>query len=193
MPTNGLLLLLRGLPGSGKSTLATELVKQPAFSSAKLLDPDLVDVDSKEFKKFLQTQPKDLLFKTVLYRFLLDHACHALVSGEKVIWAQPWRNLDFLKLTLGKINENGYQLQRTDKYPFEVAIVQITISVDTARNRIEVRNKIGAHALTVKDFREFELSPQDPSRLGLPVITLDGTTPSREQVNTVLDFLRKPR
>src|SRR3989344_3573670 len=112
----GFLMIIRGLPGSGKSTLTNELLKLTDLSNAIRLNPDFVQIDSPEFVKFCLTRPKDLPLKKLVYRFLLYSACEKLPTGGQVIWEQPWRKLELLRLTLENIKVRGYHIPETADY-----------------------------------------------------------------------------
>jgi adenylate kinase family enzyme len=191
--TNGLLIIIRGLPSSGKSTLTDGLLKLIHLSRAKRLNPDFVEVNSPEFVKFCSTRPKDLPLKKLIYRFLLYSACKELSTGGLVIWEQPWRKLELFRLTLENINVRGYNLPETADYPFTIVIVEISLSEDEARRRVASRYHAGQHRLTAKDFVAFEQAFDSFEELNLEKLVVDGTLPLTKQVDLVVDFLREVR
>ena len=185
------LIIVRGLPGSGKSTLAEMLLELPDLSEAKLLDPDLVQTNSPQFVQFCLTRPKNLPLNKLVYRFLLYSACEKLSSGGQVIWSQPWRDLELLRLTLENINVIGYGLPETAEYPFTVVVVEIRLSENEARRRVILRYQMGHHRLTVEGLKSFEQSFDSLDGLKLPKLILDGTLPLSQQIAQVTNFLRE--
>lgn len=191
----GFLLIVRGLPGSGKTSVLNELTRVPHFSKAVRLDPDVVNITSSEFERFCGNHPSDLPMQKKVYRYLLYKACDELTTGKTIIWEQPWRNQELLRLTLENIVVIAYKLsalpENISKLPFYAGIVEISVSELEARKRVIKRFLDGQHKLLPKDIEEFIEKMEAITNISLPLIQLDSVRPITELVSSITGFVAK--
>lgn len=86
---NPALVFIRGIPGSGKSYLAEALEKSLGSENVIMLDPDKIDLTSKEYLEFSESLTKEGVDKKLHpFRWLRTNAYGAIGSG-KIYTASP--------------------------------------------------------------------------------------------------------
>ncbi len=189
----GLFILLRGLPASGKTTIANNFVKVSpiAFTS---LDPDTVDISSKEYRKFIPKMTKNPSPNVKMYSYLFQKSI-ALLSDEKnVIWQQPWTRLAEVKLTIQNMGYYfttlGNNVWSTDlniileKLPFGFLVVQVNISTNGCVSRYQQRKGVKDFIRLDKTIRCFQ-----KSNLGVPILNIDGADSPIKNAQLLIEFM----
>lgn len=177
-----IVLFVRGIPGSGKTSIVNAFIKGRDHKNIVRLDPDLVITESSEFITFCDNCPKNLPNEKRVYRYLLYKACDALAVGKIVIWEQPWRNCELLQLTIDNLTVISGVM-------FSVGIIDVSLSEDTAKERVERRFQLGQHPLNPEHVRKFAESFQDVGSTSLSVLKLDGSAEISTLVLHVEEFL----
>jgi len=120
-------MFIRGLPGAGKTTLAKHI---EAFFDVVRLDPDEIKLSGLILK--------GERLKTVKYRQLLKTCVASINSGNSVVWSQPWRKPENIKLTA----DNIVALSKNPIKPPHFLVVEIDIDKQTSWKRS--RNKFSS-------------------------------------------------
>jgi len=141
-------LLIRGKPSSGKTTIAEALLKR--LDNCKLIDPDQIDTDSREYKHFSPRKTKNPTENVKTYCFLYNKAETFIKSGCNIIWAQPWSRLAEIELTIRNfgyyftdLNERVWvsKVEKiTTKLPFSFLVVETALNDNEIIKRWSSRN-----------------------------------------------------
>ena len=114
-------IVIRGIPGCGKTSLAVALSNKIV---ATVINPDTISIN--DLKLSIDERVKNLK-----YRQCLETAKDALRSGQNVIWEQPWRKVQNIKLTY----ESIMQSFATDALYPVFTVVELPCDKDVAWER----------------------------------------------------------
>lgn len=143
------LILLRGLPGVGKSTVANEIVSIVGNKTCKIIDPDLVDMESEEYKDFKANLIcSGVKESVVMYRYLLDLTYQGLCERKNIIWTQAWTKIWGIESTVNKLEGTVI---------FKPLIVTLNADKNIVESRIENRKRL----LTNRELTDFIASFED--------------------------------
>ena len=184
-------LLIRGIPGAGKSTLAKSLQM-----SCKVVDPDLVDINSREYKSFVPRQTRNPSERVKMYAFVYGVAETHLRTPSNVVWTQPWSRYSEINLTLRnfafyftELAERAWEAspeEITELLPFKFLVAEINTPEHLALERLRKRKE-----LTAKDMYRFnrtcKLFNRHPSFT--PYLTLNGEHSVRANTTNLKCFI----
>lgn len=110
-------MFIRGLPGAGKSTISSKI---SVINNSVLIDPDLIPNKNSRLAR------EERLRK---YRICLNNAKRATKEGFSVVWAQPWRKIENIQITIRSLNSDHIKF----------LLVNINIPVEESWNRSKNR------------------------------------------------------
>lgn len=180
------LVIIRGLPGSGKTYIANELIKQNLPKPIALLDPDKINFDSNEYLAFsedLQKNGVDL--KLHPYRFLRNKAYETIELNGTVIWTQAFTHLDLLDRTIKNLESHaGDKNSKLNIY-----VVEVDIDENTAKKRVQKREKEGELGVSDDNFRRFLKDYKSFKEYGYKTLVVDGRNDANNSLQKILSFV----
>lgn len=179
------LVIVRGLPGSGKTFLSHKLKDVIQRESTSVLDPDEINRETYEYVEFtarLRSDNAMLDPKFFPFRYLIEMASNSLNQGGIVIWNQPFSDLEGLAITFERLGRN------VDR-PFEILIIDLEISPELARKRIEERIKNGGHGPDRKKFDDFVAGFQRADCMGHNHMVVESEAILERDVENILKKL----
>jgi adenylate kinase family enzyme len=159
--SNVLCLFIRGLPGSGKTTLAKEFSSK--YKSA-VLDPDEVPV------KNLSCSDAQERLKTQKYNYLLNSCVNNLAKSTNVVWSQPWRKTENIKITRDRV---------ASRIPSDLSALLIFLVAEIYVNK-DISRKRSKSKFPNRAYYENYISKYKSYDLDIPLIKLDGKLGVRE-------------
>lgn len=163
-------LFIRGLPGSGKTTLAKNVSSVLKFV---LLDPDELHIQELD-----GTNTGERL-KNIKYRYLVKNCIETLKNNQNVIWSQPWRKIENIKITVDNINQ---LIPGTKPNNLSFVVAEIVIDKDLSWKRCS--RKFDTREL----FNQY-VDKYQSYNLNLPYIRLDGNQNSQKITSELLSQL----
>ena len=180
------LILVRGLPGSGKSHLANTLAEAIGRDKVVILDPDKIDLKSKEYLDFSENLSKDEVdAKFHPYRWLRAKAHAAIEAGKTVIWNQGFTNLDGFQKTVVNLQSHA----KDHNVDLPLLVVEVSVSHDVAKQRVAERAAQGGHDVTAENFARFINDYTSFADQGYPTVAVNGEDDVQKSVQTVLKAL----
>ena len=189
-------MLIRGKPSSGKTTVARKLVRH--FDNYKMLDPDEINTESREYKHFSPRKTKNPTDNVKMYCFLYNQAEIILKSGGNVVWAQPWSRLAELDLTVRNFGYYFTNLKEhvwttkvaevATKLPFTLLIIEVDaddnviISRWLSNNPRHNSDELERLKKTVKYFQ--------PANQTIPCLKINGNT-RNANIEPIIDFIQE--
>lgn len=145
-------ILLRGLPGSGKTYIATRLQAALGKDNVVMLDPDAIDITSKEYREHVKTQVAEGVDESLhLYRFSRAKAYQGIEDNKILMWNQPFTNLEIFNKMVGRLKDHA---AAHDKQ-MPIIVVEVEIDPSLAKARVEARKKSGGHGPSEKTWKRF--------------------------------------
>lgn len=178
-----LLILVRGLPGSGKSYLAHALAEKLGADEVVSLDPDGIDTSSGAYQQHVQqltTEGVDP--KLHLYRFSRAQAYRGIVDNKIIIWNQPFTNLEIFQKMLAGLETYAREHDRQ----LHVLVVEVTLDVQTAQQRVTARKQSGGHGPSAETFARFAQDYTSFADNGYSTISVSGTDEIEQSTVAVL-------
>lgn len=188
MPDHPVLVIIRGIPGSGKSFLATALAQAVGADASVVLDPDKIDTQSDQYKKFsanLTAENVDEKFHP--FRYLRQRGFDGILTGKTIIWNQAFADLNGFQITVDRLQtfakEHGIDLP--------LLLVEVEIDAQTARSRIDSRAAAGGHDVPADAFDGFTQNYKSFANHGYTVVTVNGKDDVAESTRRVIEKLRE--
>ncbi|HSX06452.1 MAG TPA: zeta toxin family protein [Candidatus Saccharimonadia bacterium] len=180
-------ILIRGLPGSGKSYLAAALAEAFGKDATVMLDPDSVDQTSQEYKDHVAAQTAEGVDPALhLYRFSRAKAYKGIDDHKIIMWNQPFTNLEVFNKMADRLKEHAGEQQT----PLPILVVEITISPEVAKQRVEQRKQSGGHGPSENTFSRFVNDYTTFANDGYDVVTVQGDADTTANVALVLDRVK---
>jgi predicted ABC-type ATPase len=146
------LVLVRGIPGSGKSYFAKALAGAINDNDLVMLDPDMTDYDSQEYKKHTEQLTEEGVDpKLHAYRFLRAKAYKGIAQKKLIIWNQPFTNLDIFKKMIDRMQEQAEE----SSVKLKILIVEVEADPKLAKERVNKRKLQGGHGPSDSTFERF--------------------------------------
>jgi predicted kinase len=178
------LVLIRGVPGSGKSYLATALGESLGKDKVLILDPDKIDLTSKEYLALSETLTNDGVDqKFHPYRWSRSKAYDAIIARKIIIWNQPFTNLDGFNKTV--VNLQTYASEHGTQLP--LLVVEVEVSPTIAKERVTTRKNSGGHGPSDNTFTRFTDEYRSFSDEGFNTVVVNG----EDDVAASVAFVRK--
>jgi predicted ABC-type ATPase len=185
---NPTLILIRGLPGSGKSYLATALQESLGEENVLILDPDKVDLTSKEYHDFSDALTKEGVDeKFHPYRWSRSQAYDAIEAHKIIIWNQGFTNLDGFNKTV--VNLQTYASDHGTHLP--LLVVEVEIDHDLAKQRVATRVAQGGHNVDDENFARFINDYATFAGQGYDPVVVNGKDEVSVSVASVLKALKE--
>ena len=181
-----ILILVRGLPGSGKSYLAVAIQESIGKDRAVVIDPDKIDLSSKEYTDLsttLTAEGVDSKFHP--YRFLRSKAYKAIISHQIIIWNQAFTNLDGFNKTI--INLQAFAAEQGTRLP--VLVVEVEVNEAIARERVAKREEQGGHGVSEGAFARFISEYESFADKGYNIVAVHGENDVAVSVSSVTKAL----
>jgi len=182
------LILIRGLPGGGKSYIAVALQQALGEAAAVILDPDKIDLQSKEYRALSQAltaEGVDQKFHP--YRYLRAQAYAAIEAHQYIIWNQGFTNLDGFQKTV--VNLQTYAADHGTTLP--LLVVEVEIPQHVAKARVAAREQQGGHGVSEEAFVRFIADYRSFASEGYNTVTIQGENPVAASVATIQDALNE--
>lgn len=191
MSTNtSALILVRGLPGSGKSHLAMALDSALGSGNVVILDPDKIDHSSQDYLELCEELTKEGVDEIYFpNRFLKAMGYKAIDEGKVIIWNQAFTHWDGFNRSLNSLKE--YAAKKGFDLP--ILLVEVEISPETAKKRIDDRAGSGGHDVSDERFDRFIREYQSFAGRGFETVVVSGEQDAAKSVDAVLDALDKIR
>ena len=181
------LIMVRGLPGSGKSFLAAKLQEQ-LKDGVVLLDPDSIDMKGEDYMSFsAKLSAEGVDEKLHPYRFLRSRAYDGITAHKIIIWNQAFTQQEMLDKTIK--NLQAYAEEHDEKLP--AMVVEVSIDIPTAKQRVAGRHQAGGHNVTDKTFERFINDYATFASYGYPIVEIDGNGNIDNSVARVLEAASK--
>lgn len=190
--TQNFCLLLRGRPCSGKTTLVDN-VKEISFL---IVDPDLIDTSSIEFKKFVPRMNKNPNENVKKYCYLFNQAEKAIRAKRNVVWMQPWSRLAEIELTIRNFGFYHTDLKEkvweedidsvVKRLPFIFAVCEIDVEASVAEKRYLKRNRNNLEIERLRKTNKFFQSYSLPTKY----LKLDGNKDMKVLANKFTNFAK---
>jgi predicted ABC-type ATPase len=181
------LVIIRGIPGSGKSYLAAAIEKQIGPDQVVILDPDKIDKESSEYRQFstnLTNEGVDAKFHP--FRYLRQRGFDAILAHKTIMWNQAFIDLNGFQITVDRLQtfakEQGLDLP--------LLVVEVEISKDTARKRIDERVASGEHDVPDEALAGFVEKYESFADHGYTTVTVNGEDDVNQSAVKVLEALK---
>ncbi len=180
------LVIVRGVPGSGKSYLTQALAESIGIDHVVVLDPDKIDKDGSEYRNFsdsLTAEGVDAKFHP--FRFLRQRAYDGIPQNKTIIWNQAFIDLNGFQITVDRLQTfaKGHSLE------LPLLVVEVEISPETARSRIDARVAAGGHDVPAEALDSFVSNYESFAQYGYGTVTVNGENPINESVSAILEKL----
>ena len=183
-----ILIFIRGIPGSGKTYLATALVDSIGKENITVLDPDSIDLTSREYLEFSKSLTADGVDeKFHPYRWSRSLAYDAIVAKRIIIWNQAFSNFDGLQKTV--VNLQAYAKEHSSDLP--VLIVEVEVPEDVARTRTLEREKEIGREVSEENFNNFVSRYVSFAGEGYECITVKGDDDVATSTTKVIQKLQE--
>jgi thymidylate kinase len=170
-PDQPTLIIIRGLPGSGKSYLADALQQTLGQDRVVILDPDLIDFDSPQYKALCESLAAEGVDKIFFPNRFLKARGHEAISAHKIIiWNQAFTLLDGFHRTIANLQE--YAAEHDIHLP--VLLVEVEISPEVAKQRAAKRHAETGRQVSEERFNRFIDDYRSFSEEGFDTVTVSG-------------------
>ncbi|MBU0534885.1 ATP-binding protein [Patescibacteria group bacterium] len=158
------IVFIRGLPGAGKSTISNKICNITGYVR---IDPDLIP------DKYNISLHKERMRK---YKICLNEAIKSIRNGLSIVWAQPWRKIKNIQLTINRINNLNVK----------PILVNINIPVEESWNRSKNRfyNNRQDFDNYISKFAVFD------NNFKIDSVDIEGTEDINTNVDRITKFLR---
>jgi len=182
-----IIILIRGLPGSGKSYLAAELENALGKDVTVMLDPDAIDYESQEYKDHVAAQIAEGVDPALhAYRFSRNKAYQGIADHKIVMWNQPFTNLEIFNKMVDRFKEQAEE----HHVSLPILVVEVNISPELAKQRVEERKKQGGHGPSDNLFGRYVNDYKTYADEGYDVVAVQGDGDTATSVATIVERVR---
>lgn len=181
-----IIIFIRGLPGSGKSYLTAELYKVLGPDTV-VLDPDAIDFEGNSYQSHKKQAIKEGVVPALFaYRYLRSQAYKAIAEHKIIIWNQPFTNLDIFNKMVANLRIQAVE----HNVSLPIIVVEIEVSHDIAKERVENRKQNGGHGPSDETFTRFTTDYKSFTNNGYQTVTIQGDSDVSKSVDRVMNALQ---
>lgn len=181
------LILIRGLPGSGKTYLAEALRSSIGSEAVTMLDPDKIDTTSDTYLRLCESlRAEGIEEKFFPNRFLKTIGRDAITNHKIIIWNQPFTDWSGFERSVDSLR--SFAASNHIKLP--IMLVEVTVSLETAKLRVDDRKLQGGHGPSEGRFSRFVSDYVSFAGKGYQTVKVNGEDDVKVSVETILTELR---
>lgn len=177
-----ILILIRGLPGSGKTYVAIKLQERLGKKCVVMLDPDNININSKEYSEHVKAQMAEGVDKSLfLYRFLRAEAYKGIENDRIIIWNQPFTNIEIFNKMIGRLKDHAAEYNKQ----LSILVVEVEVESSVAKRRILERKRSGGHGPSENTWMRFIKDYKSIAKEGYNTVTVYGNNDVSESVSEI--------